>query len=165
MIISAIVAYGKNREIGKDNQIPWYLPNDLKWFKKATLNHTVLMGRKNFDSIGKPLPKRTNIIVTRNPFFLASGCLVVHSVEEGIEWAEKNDIDELFIIGGEQIYRLCIPYYDKLYITEIDIEVPGADIFFPEIDLSEYQCISEKLFTKDAKNKYDHAIKVFEKKP
>ncbi len=165
MIVSAIVAYGKNREIGKDNQIPWYLPNDLKWFKQSTLNQTILMGRKNFDSIGKPLPTRTNIIVTRNPFFLASGCLVVHSVEEGIEWAENNDIQELFVIGGEQIYRLCIPYYDKLYITEIDIEVPGADTFFPEIDLSEYACTSQKIFSKDTKNKYDHAIKVYEKRP
>ena len=163
MIISAIVAYGNNREIGENNQIPWYLPNDLKWFKKTTLNHHVLMGRKNFESMGKPLPKRTNIVVTRNPFFLATGCLVVHSVEEGIELALSHEVDELFIIGGEQIYRYCIPFYDKLYLTEIDIDVPNADTFFPEIDLSNFTCLSSTHYPKDENNKYDHTINVFEK--
>ena len=139
MIISAIVAYGNNREIGKDNQIPWHLPNDLKWFKKTTLNQHVLMGRKNFEAMGKPLPKRTNIVVTRNPFFLATGCLTAHSIEEGIELAQGHEIDELFIIGGEQIYTYCIPFYDKLYLTHIDVSIPDADTFFPEIDLEYYE--------------------------
>ena len=163
MIISAIVAFGKNREIGKDNQIPWYLPNDLKWFKKSTSNHHVLMGRKNFESIGKPLPNRTNIIVTRNPFYLASGCLIVHSIEEGIELAESHEIQELFIIGGQQIYEYCIPYYDKLYLTEIDIEVPNADTFFPKIDLSSFTLESQEEHKKDSKNKHDHTISVYVK--
>lgn len=163
MIISGIVAYGNNREIGKDNAIPWYLPNDLKWFKKTTLNHHVLMGRKNFEAMGKPLPKRTNIILTRNPFFLATGCLVIHSLDEGIELAKKNGEEELFIIGGEQIYRAFIPYYDKLYLTEIDINIPDADTYFPDIDMSEYYSISEKKFEPDEKNKYLHTIKIFER--
>ena len=163
MIISAIVAHGNNREIGQNNQIPWYLPNDLKWFKSTTLNHHVLMGRKNFDSLGKPLPKRTNMVLTRNPFFIASGCLVVHSVEEGLELARSHKVEELFIIGGEQIYAEFIPYYHKLYITEIDIDVPQADTFFPEMDLSPYRCISEKVFHPDEKNKFKHTIKVYER--
>lgn len=164
MIISAIVAFGNNREIGKDNQIPWYLPNDLKWFKKTTINHHVLMGRKNFEAMGKPLPKRTNIVLTRNPFFLATGCLVVHSLEEGLELAESHGVDELFIIGGEQIYRAFIPYYDKLYLTEIDIDIPGADTFFPEIDLADYTQKSHKKFDPDDKNKFHHAISIYERK-
>ena len=94
MIISAIVAVSSNGVIGKDNQIPWYLPEDLKYFKKVTLGHPVIMGRKSFLSIGRPLPKRTNIIITRDPFFVVSGCLVVNTIEEGLEWAMKSGDEE-----------------------------------------------------------------------
>ena len=112
MIVSAIVAVAKNNVIGINNGIPWYLPADLKYFKKTTLNHHIIMGRKSYESIGRPLPKRTNVIVTRDPFFMASNCLVVHSVEEGLQLALDNNETEAFIIGGGEIYRLGMPFVD-----------------------------------------------------
>ena len=110
---SAILAMSKNRVIGSNNRIPWYLPNDLKLFKKTTLNHHIIMGRKTFLSIGKPLPKRTNIVLTRNPFFMASGVIVAYSLEESISIAEKNGEEEVFIIGGGEIYQMSLPYLDR----------------------------------------------------
>lgn len=162
MIISAIVAVAKNNIIGKDNDIPWYLPADLKYFKKQTLGHHILMGRNCFESIGRPLPKRTNIVISRNPFFIASNCLVAHSVREGIDLAIANDDDELFIIGGGQIYDLTQPLWDRLYMTTVDLFVDG-DVFFPEIDSREWQLISEEVHKKDDKNEYDYTFKIFER--
>ncbi|RMG82437.1 MAG: dihydrofolate reductase, partial [Bacteroidetes bacterium] len=138
MIISTIVATAKNNVIGKDNQIPWYLPADLRYFKKMTLNHHIIMGRNCYESIGRPLPKRTNIIVTRNPFFIASGCLIAHSVEEALELARENGEAEAFIIGGGQIYEQSRHLWDKIYLTEVDVEVEG-DVFFPEIDPAQWE--------------------------
>ena len=105
MIISCIVAMNQDRIIGNDNQIPWYLPADLKYFKKITTGHHILMGRKCYESIGKPLPNRTNIILTRNPYFVVSNCITIHTLEEGILIAKQNKENELFIIGGGEIYE------------------------------------------------------------
>jgi len=163
MIVSAIVATAKNNVIGKDNNIPWYLPDDLKYFKAKTLNHHVIMGRKSYESIGHPLPKRTNIIVTRNPFFIASNCLVVHTVEDGLEIARKNNEEEVFILGGAQIYELSIPYLDRLYITEIDLEVEG-DTFFPQLNMDEWKLVSEDPRKANGKNEHDYNFKIFERK-
>ena len=99
---------GNNREIGKDNDIPWYLPADLKYFKKRTSGHPIIMGRKCFESIGRPLPKRTNIIITRNPYFIISNALVVHSLPEALELAHREEKEEIFIIGGGGIYDLSL---------------------------------------------------------
>ncbi len=163
MIVSAIVATAKNNVIGKDNNIPWYLPDDLKYFKAKTLNHHVIMGRKSYESIGHPLPKRTNIIVTRNSFFIASNCLVVHTVEDGLEIARKNNEEEVFILGGAQIYELSIPYLDRLYITEIDLEVEG-DTFFPQLNMDEWKLVSEDPRKANEKNEHDYNFKIFERK-
>ena len=162
MRISAIVAMANNRVIGKDNDIPWYLPADLKYFKKITLGHHIIMGRKCFDSIGRPLPKRTNVIVTRNPFYVSSGCLVTHSLEEALEVAEENHETEAFIIGGAQIYELAMPIIDRLYLTEVDIEVSG-DVLFPELDMEDWTLVSEEAHKADEKNEYDYVFKVLEK--
>lgn len=162
MDISCIVGTAHNRVIGKDNDIPWHLPADLKYFKKTTLNHHILMGRTNYYSIGRPLPKRTNIIVTRDPFFIVSNCLVVHSIEEGIEIARANRETELFIIGGGNIYEQTIGLCNKLYHTEIDLKVEG-DVFFPIIDLKEWKLISEDPHLADNKNLYDYNFKVYER--
>jgi dihydrofolate reductase len=128
MIVSAIVAVAKNGVIGAEGQIPWYLPADLAWFKKTTLGHHIIMGRNSFHSIGRPLPKRTNIVVTRDPFFSAEGVLIAHSVEEALGMAFDNGETEAFIIGGGQIYKESIDLWDKLYLTSVETE-PEGDVF------------------------------------
>lgn len=163
MIISAIAAVSKNGVIGADGQIPWYLPADLKYFKKTTLHHHILMGRKTFESIGMPLPKRTNIVVTRNPFFIASNLLIVNSVEEGIELAIENGESELFIIGGGQIYKDSISYWDRIYLTEVDLEVNG-EVYFPSFNETEWNLVASDYFLPDDKNEVAYTFKIFHKK-
>lgn len=160
MTISIIVAISENRAIGINNQIPWYLPADLKYFKKTTLGHHILMGRKSYLSIGKPLPKRTNLVLTRNPFFTATGITVIHNLEEGIEIARSSGEEELFIIGGGDIYRQSIDLVDRLYITEVDIQTEG-DTFFPEIDLNKWDLISEDYHLADDRNKWNYCFKIY----
>ena len=125
MIVSCIVATANNNIIGKNNDIPWYLPADLKYFKKTTIGKHILMGRKCYQSIGKPLPKRTNIIVTRDPYFISSNCLIARSIEEGLEMAYDNGEKECFIIGGGTIYEQTQKLWDRLYLTQIDLDVEG----------------------------------------
>ncbi|MEM6964966.1 MAG: dihydrofolate reductase [Bacteroidota bacterium] len=163
MKISCIVAVAKNNVIGKDNDIPWYLPADLKYFKKTTLNHHIIMGRNCYESIGKPLPKRTNVILTRNPFYTVSNCYVTHSLEEALQLAEDNAETEAFIIGGAQIYELAMDKCDTLYLTEVDLEVEG-DVFFPKINFDEWELISESTHQADEKNEHDYTFKVFKRK-
>jgi Dihydrofolate reductase len=163
MIVSAIVATAKNNVIGANNDIPWYLPADLKYFKKVTLNHHIIMGRKCFESIGRPLPKRSNVIVTRNPFFIASNCLVVHSIEKALSIAKENGEEEAFIIGGGEIYTLGMPYLDRLYLTEVDLEVEGT-VFFPEINPDKWTLSSEEAHLADDKNAFNYTFKVFDRK-
>ncbi len=163
MIVSAIVATAKNNVIGKDNDIPWYLPADLKYFKRCTLNHHIIMGRKSYESIGRPLPKRTNIVVTRDPFYVVSNCLVAHSVDEALKMALDNSEQEAFIIGGGEIYKLAMPFVDRLYLTEVDAAVDGT-VFFPEINMDEWELKSEEPHKADEKNEFDYVFKIFERK-
>ena len=160
MTISAIVAISKNRVIGNENDIPWYLPADLKYFKKTTLNHHIIMGRNTFQSIGKPLPKRTNIVMTRNPFFIASGCLITHSLEQALKLAFDNEEQEVFIIGGGQIYDLALPYLDKIYLTEVDLEVPGT-VVFPVLPDKEWKEIAAEAHPSDEKNEHAYTFKIY----
>ncbi|MBK7807727.1 MAG: dihydrofolate reductase [Saprospiraceae bacterium] len=162
MIISCIVAVAQNNIIGKDNDIPWYLPADLQYFKKTTLGHTVIMGRNCYSSIGRPLPKRTNIIITRDPFFISSHCLIARSIPEALSLAHSKGESEVFIIGGGQIYEQSTELWDKLYLTEVDIKVDG-DILFPEIDFKKWKLVSSERFEKDDKNEYNYTFKIFEK--
>jgi len=163
MIISTIVATAKNNIIGKDNDIPWYLPADLKYFKKTTLNHHIIMGRNCYESIGRPLPKRTNVIITRNPFFIASNCLVTHSIHEALAIAKANGEEEVFIIGGGQIYNQSKDLWDRIYLTEVDLEVDG-DVFFPEIDKDEWTETLSEAHKADEKNPHDYCFKVLKRK-
>lgn len=165
MIISAIVAVGKNNIIGdtSTNAIPWYLPDDLKWFKKQTLGHTVIMGRKCFESIGRPLPKRTNIIITRDVFYLAQGCEITHSIEEALQLAKNEGETEVFIIGGGEIYKQSLHLFDKIILTEVAIDAEG-DVFFPVLNSAEWQLIFEEKHQKDEKNEWDYTFKILEKK-
>jgi dihydrofolate reductase len=163
MKITAIVAVGKNNVIGKDNQIPWYLPEDLKWFKKQTLGHAVVMGRKCFESIGRPLPKRTNIIITRDIFYLVQGCQVVHSISDALQLAKNEGETEVFIIGGGEIYTQTLSIYDKIILTEVEIDAEG-DVFFPKIDASDWKMAFEEKHEKDEKNEWNYTFKIFERK-
>ena len=129
MLISIIVAVSENGVIGKDNQLIWRLPDDLKRFKKLTIGHPIIMGRKTFDSIGKPLPGRTSIVITRNPEFKTDGIIVSHSLEEALDEARKLQTEEAFIIGGGQLYDQALPITNRLYITEVLTEISG-DTFF-----------------------------------
>lgn len=162
MIVSAIVAVAKNNVIGKDNQIPWYLPADLSWFKRTTLGHHILMGRNCFRSIGRPLPKRTNIVITRDPFFTADGVLVAHSIEEALGMAYDAGETEAFIIGGGEIYRDSADLWDKLYLTEVELETAG-DVFFPAMEPSEWREIWRESHTVDEKNEYPYVFSILER--
>lgn len=128
MIISMIAALGKNQVIGNENRMPWHLPADLKWFKQKTLGSPVIMGRKTFESIGRPLPGRLNIILTRNPELQIDGCTVVNTPEQALKAA--GDVPEVFITGGAYLYELFLEQADRLYLTQIDLE-PDGDTFFP----------------------------------
>ena len=131
MTISMIAAVGKNRELGKGNELIWRISEDLKFFKATTMGHPIIMGRKTFESLPKALPGRKNIVITFNKTYTAEGAVVVHSVEEAVAAA---DTDEAFIIGGESIYKAFLPVCDKMYLTLIDGEDKDADAFFPEYE-------------------------------
>ncbi|MCB0535038.1 MAG: dihydrofolate reductase [Lewinellaceae bacterium] len=164
MLVSAIVAVAKNNVIGKDNEIPWYLPGDLAWFKRTTLGHHVIMGRNSFRSIGRPLPKRTNVVITRDPYFSAEGVLVAHSIEEALGLAYDNGETEAFIIGGGAIYRDSMDLWDRLYLTEVDIQ-PEGDVFFPEIEYESWRESWREAHEPDTKNEYGYIFRILERIP
>jgi dihydrofolate reductase len=162
MMVSAIVAVSANGVIGRDNGIPWYLPADLKYFKQVTLGHHIIMGRKSFLSIGRPLPGRTNIVITRNPFFVASGVLVCNDVESALEIAYDAGETEVFIIGGGEIYGQTMSFWDRIYLTEVAQDISG-DVFFPELDWSAWTLLREEQHTRDDKHAFDYCFKVYER--
>lgn len=136
MIISLIAALTENRVIGKNNDLPWHLPDDMKYFMQTTKGHYVIMGRKNWDSIPekfRPLPNRTNLVITRQPDFRAPGATVVNSLSLALEIARTAGQSEVFVIGGAEIYRLALPLATRLYLTEIQTQLQG-DTFFPDYD-------------------------------
>ncbi len=142
--ISIIAAISeKDRALGKDNKLIWRISDDLKRFKQLTTGHPVIMGRKTFESIGKPLPNRTNIIVTRNPEFTSEWCLVAHSLEDAIAKAREIDQQEIFILGGAEIYNQALPLTDKLYLTLIN-DKKDADVFFPD-----YSAFTKEVFKEE----------------
>jgi dihydrofolate reductase len=153
-MLSIVVAYDRNRVIGRDNRLPWHLPNDLAYFKRVTTGKTVVMGRKTFDSIGRPLPNRTNVVLTRSGHFSAAGVQVVHTVDEVLALDSSSE-GEVCIIGGAELFRAVLPYVRKLYVTFIDEQFEG-DTFFPEVNLDEWQLVSEVKGEKDEKNPYDY---------
>lgn len=134
--LSLIVVIGKNNEIGKDNKLLWHLPNDLKFFKETTLNKTIIMGRKTFESLPKKLPNRKHIILSNNKDYKINDVLTLNSVEEVLNYIKNTD-EECFIIGGSAIYKLFLPYSKYLYLTKVDDE-KEADSFFPTIDETNY---------------------------
>lgn len=162
MMLSIIVAFDRNRTIGKDNQLPWHLPRDLANFKKVTMGHPIVMGRKTYESIGRPLPGRENIILTRNRSYEADGCKIIHTIDD-LRQIKQQYNDELFILGGAEIFKEVLPEVDRLYVTYIDAEFVG-DTFFPEVDLNEWKEISREKGIKDENNPYDYEFIVYERR-
>ncbi len=160
-MITIIAAVAKNYVLGKDNKLIWHLPADLKRFKKVTAGHYVIMGRKTYESLGKPLPNRTNIIISRNVTFKVDDCLVVNSLQKAIE-AAKSDTNP-FILGGAEIYKQAITFADKLDITFVHHNFDG-DAFFPKIDTTIWKETSREDFEADDKNKYPYSFVTFIRK-
>ncbi len=159
-MISFIVAFDRDRVIGKNNRLPWHLPNDLARFKRITTGHTVVMGRKTYESIGRPLPNRRNVILTRNKSFEAEGCEVVHTYEEVINRCRD---EKCFIIGGSELFSLFWEDAERLYVTFIDASFDG-DTFFPPIDERDWQLVSVEEGNVDEKNKYRHEFRLYVRK-
>jgi dihydrofolate reductase len=155
MKISLVVAMGAGRVIGRGNQLPWHLPADLRHFRKLTTGKPIIMGRKTHESIGRPLPERTNIVVTRNAAYRAPGCLVVHSLEEALQAVAQHE--EAMVIGGAQLYRQALPGADSLYITLIRHEFAG-DTFFPELNAAEWREIGRTDCEADDKNPWPYSF-------
>ncbi len=159
-MISLIWAMDKKRTIGRDNRLPWRLPADLAYFKKLTVGHKVIMGRRTYESIGKPLPSRENIIITSDMSYNAEGCAVCHNPQEALRLARG---EEAFVIGGSKIYSEFLPYADKLYITQIEDNFEG-DVFFDEFDLNGWKLISKTKGETNEKNPYEYYWLVYERK-
>jgi dihydrofolate reductase len=166
MILSIISAIGKNNEIGKGNALLWDLPLDMKHFRETTSGHPIIMGQKTYESIGRPLPNRRNIVLTKDENFKREGIEIVYSVNELIDLLKKTEKEdsECFVIGGGQIYKLFIDIANKLYITHVDVEFPDADTFFPPIDQDKWGKISEDKHEPDEKNKFGINFVEYKKK-
>lgn len=163
MKVSIIVAIGSNNVMGKENKLPWHLPADFAYFKKTTLHHCVIMGRKTFESMQKPLKDRINIVVSTQKDLIIDGCIVTNSIEGALDVAREKLEHEAFIIGGAQLINQSISTVDKLYITKIDANFEG-DTFFPEIDLSNWNEIRTEKHLPDEKNAFPYEFIVFERK-
>jgi dihydrofolate reductase len=167
--LSLIVALAENHVIGRDNKLPWYLPNDLKYFKQVTLGKPVIMGRKTYESIGKPLPGRTNILITRQPDYHPPGAndsvKVVSTLEAARELAESicliDGQAEAMIIGGAEIYSLALPLVDRLYLTEVHAPVEG-DAYFPQFERADWKKVAGEDFAAEGPNPYAYSFNVYE---
>lgn len=167
MKLSLIVATGHNNVIGRNNELPWHLPQDLKYFKSVTLGKPIIMGRKTFESIGKPLPGRTNIVVTRQKNWSFAGVLVAKSVKEALEFGQqfRNEqgklAEEVMVIGGAEIYRHALEIADRIYLTRIDVNVEKGDAHFPELLVNKWKLVSE--LPGDADASFPHKFLVYER--
>ncbi|HEY3858124.1 MAG TPA: dihydrofolate reductase [Gammaproteobacteria bacterium] len=161
MIVSQIVAVGRQDEIGKAGKMPWHLSADLKHFKRNTLGKPVLMGRKTLEAIGRPLPERHNLVLTRDAAFRAPGCETVSSLEAAVQ--AVAGVSELMVIGGGEVYRLAWERTDRIYLTRIQADVEGADTFFPKLIPKEWREVSREEHRADEKNPFDYAFLVFDR--
>jgi dihydrofolate reductase len=159
MKVSIIAAIGKNRELGKNNALLWDIPEDMRHFRDVTTGHAVIMGQKTYVSIGRPLPRRTNIIITRDTSFVAEGWIVCHSIEEALLYAQEKESEEVFVIGGASIYQQCIERAERLYLTLVDQSF-DADVFFPEYEALFTCVVSERKSHDDV---YSYTFMVLEK--
>jgi len=160
-ILSIMVAMGRDRTIGKNNDLPWHLPNDLKYFRKMTMGHPIIMGRKTHESIGKALDGRLNIVVTRNERYeAANGCVVTHTVEDTLQVVEHEE--EAFVIGGAEVIQMFLPHADRLYLTYIDEDFAG-DVLLPVLADEEWRLVSTTPGIIDERNPHRHEFRVYER--
>jgi dihydrofolate reductase len=159
-MISIIVAASANNTIGIRGDLPWRLSDDLRRFKETTMGKPIIMGRKTWESIGRPLPGRLNIVITRQPDFAAAGCEVVRSVGDAI--AAAGDADEIMIIGGSQVYQRALPLADRLYLTRVHTEIEG-DAFFPDVDKKTWMLVSDERHAADERNEFDYSFRVYQR--
>ena len=162
MKISLVVAAASNNGIGKGGTMPWHLPNDLKHFKNVTWGMPVVMGRKTFDSLGKPLPGRKNIVITRQPDWKAEGAVAVKSMDDALFLVKETDALEAMIIGGGEIFKMMFEKANRIYMTRVEAE-PEADTFFPSIDHKQWTLVSIKNHEADEKNSFNHSFQIWEK--
>ena len=162
MTISLVVAASENNVIGKDNRLLWHLPNDMKFFKNTTWGMPVIMGRKTFESLGKPLTGRTNIVMTRDKEWTAQGTTVSPSMEEAMKAAAETDAKEVFVIGGGEIFKQILPQANRVYLTRVHTQLEG-DAFFPELPAKEWKLLSQLDFTADAKHAYAYSFQVWQR--
>ena len=162
--ISMIVAMADNRVIGRKNQLPWHLPHDLKYFKATTMGKPIIMGRKTYESIGRPLPGRSNIVVTTNPDFRAEGVKVVHNIDQALEVAEGvavvDGAQEIMVIGGAQLYAEMLPRTQRLYLTQVHADIEG-DAMFPELDWAQWQQLEREDYLAEGSNPYNYSFIVY----
>jgi dihydrofolate reductase len=163
MIISLVVAAASNNGIGKAGVMPWHLPNDLKHFKNVTWAMPVVMGRKTFDSLGKPLAGRKNIVITRQEEWHADGAVAVKSMEDALFLVRETDAKEAMIIGGGEIFKMMFDKADRIYMTRVEA-APEADTFFPEINPVQWKLVSKKDYEADEKNAFNHSFQLWERK-
>jgi dihydrofolate reductase len=159
-MLSLIVAMSENRVIGRGGQLPWRLSSDLRRFKRLTMGHRLLMGRKTFASIGRLLPGRTSVVLTRQTDYTAPGAVVAHDLDQARQWALGDE--QVFVIGGAEIYRQTLPWAERIYLTVIHAQVEG-DAFFPELPPAEWRLIEVTRCPRDAQNEYDHSFLIYER--
>jgi dihydrofolate reductase len=161
VIVACIVAMAENRVIGAGGRLPWHLPNDLRHFKSTTVGHTVIMGRKTWESVGRPLAGRTNVVITRQPAYrVPAGVHVVHSLTEALEQAEGDE--EAFVIGGGEVFEMALPRCDRVYMTVVHA-TPEGDTVFPEATQGEWQLVAEERHEADDRNDHPHTFRVYER--
>ena len=162
-MLAIVVAAAENNVIGKDNDLIWHLPADLKHFKSLTMGHPMIMGRKTFEAIGKPLPGRTSIIITSQKDYQAEGCVVVHSLEEAIAKGRELDAEQVSIVGGANVYKQALPLTDILYLTRVHASFEG-DVYFPELPDDTWQVVEQEHHEPDEKNKYSYTFLTLKRK-
>ena len=160
MKISVIAAMSENRVIGRDGSLPWHLPTDLARFKATTTGHTVIMGRKTFESVGQPLPNRRMIVITRNNDYQCAGVFIAHSLDEALDHAARED--EIFILGGEAVYRIALPRADRLYLTIIHATIEG-DTYFPTLDFDDWKLVEDERYEVDDRHAYAFSFRRYER--
>jgi dihydrofolate reductase len=160
-MILLIAAAAENNALGKDNQLVWHLPDDFKRFKQLTSGHHIIMGRKTFESFPKPLPNRTHVVITRQKDYASEGCIVVHSMEKAVEICPKNEV--VYIIGGGEIYALGMPFANKIELTRVH-DTFVADAFFPEINPTEWDLVTQEFHPKDERHHFDFSFQTYIKR-
>ncbi|SEG71413.1 dihydrofolate reductase [Sphingobacterium lactis] len=160
--LTLIVAAAENNAIGKNNEMPWHLPNDFKYFKSTTMDHSIVMGRKTFESIGKPLPGRRNIVITRQNDFRAEDVDVANSIQDVMNYC--RDEKEVFIIGGANIYKQTLPLANTVHLSRVHTTIPDADAFFPELPEQDWKLVSSDPHQKDEKHAFDYTFEVYTRK-